>query len=505
MGLGVSIFLIAVGAILTWAVNASVSGLELETIGVILMVVGALGLVLSMIFWSSWGGFAGERRRTTYVEDGPRVLDASVSSLHTKRRPPGRLFRSGERQLEREGRAARPAPTRPDPAAHAADDLAADVEAEAGAADAAREVRVEAEELLEDPLVLGGRDAEPAVADGEADAPVTRRRARARRGRRSGEYLTAFSTRFTSTCRSPSASAATCGPAPARSARARCRPAGASPRPRATARAISVASVRPIETVAAPESSRLASRMSLTIRASRSDSPEITSSIPSSLVALEHDVVAPQRHRGAVDRGERRAQLVRDGRDEVALELLDGPLLGEVAERVDGALRELGGGEREPELAAGPVERERLLPRRRPVRAASAPSTSGARAPAITLSASPVMRSAAGFQSRTTPSRSTRKTPSPTNSSACAACARRCSSPTSRALSIATAARRASSCARSRSVLARSAGLAGAERQDARATGRVRRSERASASGCRCGSNVVGSTPRRSSSRGTPA
>ena len=72
MGLGVSIFLIAVGAILTWAVNASVSGLELNTIGVILMVVGALGLVLSMIFWSSWGGFGGERRRTTYVEDGPR-------------------------------------------------------------------------------------------------------------------------------------------------------------------------------------------------------------------------------------------------------------------------------------------------------------------------------------------------------------------------------------------------------------------------------------------------
>jgi hypothetical protein len=68
MGLGVSIFLIAVGAILTWAVNASVSGLELQTIGVILMVVGALGLVLSMIFWSSWGGFGGAERRTTYVE-----------------------------------------------------------------------------------------------------------------------------------------------------------------------------------------------------------------------------------------------------------------------------------------------------------------------------------------------------------------------------------------------------------------------------------------------------
>ena len=74
MGLGVSIFLIAVGAILTWAVNATVSGLEIQTIGVILMIVGALGLVLSMIFWSSWGGVGGgANRRTTYVEDGPRV------------------------------------------------------------------------------------------------------------------------------------------------------------------------------------------------------------------------------------------------------------------------------------------------------------------------------------------------------------------------------------------------------------------------------------------------
>ena len=59
MGIGVSIILIAVGAILTWAVNASVSGLELTTVGVILMVVGALGLLMSLIFWSSWGGFGG--------------------------------------------------------------------------------------------------------------------------------------------------------------------------------------------------------------------------------------------------------------------------------------------------------------------------------------------------------------------------------------------------------------------------------------------------------------
>ena len=73
MGVGVSILLIAAGAILTWAVNATVSGLEIQTIGVILLIVGIVGLVLSLIFWSSWGGFAGggTRRRTTYVDDGP--------------------------------------------------------------------------------------------------------------------------------------------------------------------------------------------------------------------------------------------------------------------------------------------------------------------------------------------------------------------------------------------------------------------------------------------------
>ena len=73
MGIGVSLLLIAAGAILTWAVNATVSGLNIHTVGVILMVVGAVGLVLSVIFWSSWGGVgagAGTRRRTI-VEDGP--------------------------------------------------------------------------------------------------------------------------------------------------------------------------------------------------------------------------------------------------------------------------------------------------------------------------------------------------------------------------------------------------------------------------------------------------
>lgn len=50
MGIGTSIFLIAVGAILKFAVTADISGLEIATIGVILMVVGVLGLLISLFF-----------------------------------------------------------------------------------------------------------------------------------------------------------------------------------------------------------------------------------------------------------------------------------------------------------------------------------------------------------------------------------------------------------------------------------------------------------------------
>ncbi len=70
MGLGASLFLIAGGAILVWGVNAEVAGIDVDAIGVILMVVGIIGAVLSMVFWSSWGGTGG-RRRATYVEEGP--------------------------------------------------------------------------------------------------------------------------------------------------------------------------------------------------------------------------------------------------------------------------------------------------------------------------------------------------------------------------------------------------------------------------------------------------
>ena len=53
MGIGTSIFLIALGAILYFAVNADVSGLEISTVGLILMIVGALGLVITLFMFGS--------------------------------------------------------------------------------------------------------------------------------------------------------------------------------------------------------------------------------------------------------------------------------------------------------------------------------------------------------------------------------------------------------------------------------------------------------------------
>ena len=72
MGLGVGIFLSAVGAVLAFAVSDNVSGVNIHAIGWILLIVGIVGIVLSMIFWSSWAGPGYySRRSTTTVDDGP--------------------------------------------------------------------------------------------------------------------------------------------------------------------------------------------------------------------------------------------------------------------------------------------------------------------------------------------------------------------------------------------------------------------------------------------------
>ena len=75
MGIGTSIFLIAVGAILAFAVNIHTNGIDLQTVGVILMLVGVIGVILSAIFWSSWGGF---RRTTVYDTGGAPVRSRRV-------------------------------------------------------------------------------------------------------------------------------------------------------------------------------------------------------------------------------------------------------------------------------------------------------------------------------------------------------------------------------------------------------------------------------------------
>jgi len=68
MGIGVSLFFLAAGAILKYAINVNnPSGVDLNTIGVILMVVGAVGVVLSTIFWSRLG-FGGARSETVVEE-----------------------------------------------------------------------------------------------------------------------------------------------------------------------------------------------------------------------------------------------------------------------------------------------------------------------------------------------------------------------------------------------------------------------------------------------------
>lgn len=71
MGIGVGLFLLAVGAVLAFAVTAEVQGVDLQTVGWILMALGAAGILLSLAFWSSWGGFGGRRR---VVEEEPGLL-----------------------------------------------------------------------------------------------------------------------------------------------------------------------------------------------------------------------------------------------------------------------------------------------------------------------------------------------------------------------------------------------------------------------------------------------
>ena len=83
MGLGVGLILTAVGAVLAWAVTESPNGVDIHTVGYILLVVGIVGMLISLVFWSSWAGPGYLMGRRDYVDDAPvrrrrRVIDEDI-------------------------------------------------------------------------------------------------------------------------------------------------------------------------------------------------------------------------------------------------------------------------------------------------------------------------------------------------------------------------------------------------------------------------------------------
>jgi len=83
MGVVASLTVIAAGAILRFAVSVTTTGFNLQSIGLILMIVGAVSLLLSLAFWSSWGGFGG--RTTGYRRQHRVTRDAAGGYIEEER------------------------------------------------------------------------------------------------------------------------------------------------------------------------------------------------------------------------------------------------------------------------------------------------------------------------------------------------------------------------------------------------------------------------------------
>ncbi len=92
MGIAISLIVIAVGAVLAFAVNNQPKGVDVDVVGWILMAVGLVGLLLTLAFWSSWWG-PGYWRRTRYVEGDPSGRDP-----YARRRGYGRRQRVVEEE-----------------------------------------------------------------------------------------------------------------------------------------------------------------------------------------------------------------------------------------------------------------------------------------------------------------------------------------------------------------------------------------------------------------------
>ena len=70
--IGTSLVLIAIGAILKYAVTADISGIDIQTVGVILMLIGILGLILSLLYTFMWSEGAQRRRQVDRYEEPTR-------------------------------------------------------------------------------------------------------------------------------------------------------------------------------------------------------------------------------------------------------------------------------------------------------------------------------------------------------------------------------------------------------------------------------------------------
>jgi membrane protein implicated in regulation of membrane protease activity len=90
MSIGVGLFLMVLGAILAFAVEATTPGINVHTLGIILLLTGLVALLYSLLFWSSlspWGRRGSVARRRAVVEQRPvRVVEQRPVEVIEERR-----------------------------------------------------------------------------------------------------------------------------------------------------------------------------------------------------------------------------------------------------------------------------------------------------------------------------------------------------------------------------------------------------------------------------------
>jgi hypothetical protein len=83
MATSLSLFFLAVGAILTFAVDTTVSGIDIDTIGVILMVIGLLGMLMSLVLWDSWSPRPMRRDEEIVIDRRDALIDEEAPVRRT--------------------------------------------------------------------------------------------------------------------------------------------------------------------------------------------------------------------------------------------------------------------------------------------------------------------------------------------------------------------------------------------------------------------------------------